>query len=403
VQVKAALLAASCAACTVAQAGPNGGGKAKATTKAKPTAGCAAQDVHDPWPYLDAPADPWRAVADGKPIGVVLSETAGTPGEATAACDAAHDHCLRDCTWLMVQPNTSNKGTISVPFHYSSKGEWIRAQQYGDVHPQPGFIAYRTVPATKKNLAKGVYVFAVKAPAQEAWLESFWDPGVVESIDWDAGTVRLKDRAEAYYIAATRVGVLKFADGADKVEAIEGVDATTPKVADVFLPTARKKTASDPWSAVGKNKQPIAAAAPGKLTEFADECTPATDHCLLPWVWFVDASQRKIQPARWTGKKFVRAADEESELTPRLAYRTRPAKPSEVVVGAKLLVFDSAGAPASQREAHMWTNWIIDKPIAVDAKAQTFELENSGTTYPMANARVLVLYWLPGEDAAAFE
>jgi hypothetical protein len=417
-RIVVAAIAAAGAACSLAAAGPNAGGGKQGTTKRKAGAAgsCAAQANKDPWPFLDAPADPWRAVADGKPIKVVLDERAGGAGERKATCDAAHDHCLRDCTWLIAQPHTASPGKQAVAFHLGTDGAWHTAT-YGDENPEPGFIAYRTVPATRKNLAVGQLVFAVAAPARVAGgtgtgdrldlgpLDAIWDTGMVESIDWDAGLVRLEGRTEPYFLSVTRIAALAYTDGAAAVEAIEGVDATAPAVADVIQPMPRKRSTTDPWSQVGKTKQPLAAAAPtARLTGFADDCSAATDHCLAPWVWFVDVGNEKLIPARWSGKKFVTATDSDPVTDSHgLAYRTRPAKDADIKVGAKLAIFDGTDPPPSEAGAHARRGWIIGKVTAVDHAAKEFEIDSDSAKHPNGNARVLVVYWLPGEDAAAVE
>lgn len=412
-----AALAAACGSST-AEAGPTGGGKSTtataATTRTPATTGCAVERRDDPWPALDAPADPWRAVADGKPIAVSHEATYHSPPDGTAACDAAHDHCLRDCTWLITEPVSEGTHRSARAFHFRADGTF---EDSGDSHAQPGYVAYRSVPATKANLAVGELVLAIAAPARDAGgygsmngidysvQSAVWDVGTVDSIDFAAGTLRLVDRDEPYFLSAVRVPVLKYADGAAKVEAIKGVDATVPAVADVFLPATRPHAVSEPWSQVDKKKQPIAVAEPGApVTKFDDECTPETDHCLRPWVWFVDIGADKIIPARWTGTAWRRAADPDSPVEgARLAYRTRPAKEAEVKVGAKVLVYTSADAPRSEYEAHMWGRWLIAKVTSVDASAHRFDVEDQASHFATANARILVLGWIKGEKAEAVE
>lgn len=414
-----AALSVAAAACTLAAADPKRGGTTTTakTTTAEPatTAGCAVMHDDDAWPMLAAPADPWRAIADGKPIGVTHEGGSHSLPDPTGTCDAAHDHCMRDCTWLVTEPVSEGEHQAARAFHFmAADGKFEDA---GDSYAQPGYVAYRSVPATKANLAVGELVFAIAPPARDARgigaangldysaTSAIWDVGTVESIDFAAGTLRLVDRDEPYFLSVVRVPVVKLADGAAKAEAIKGVDATVPKVADVFLPTTRTRTVSDPWSQVDKKKQPVAVADPGAaLTKFDDECTAATDHCLRPWVWFVDIGADKIIPARWTGKAWRRAADPDSPVEgARLAYRTRPAKEAEVKVGAKVLVYESQDAPRSEYQAHMWGQWLIGKVTSVDATAHRFDIEGEASHFATANARVLVLWWMTGEKAEAVE
>jgi len=170
-------------------------------------------------------------------------------------------------------------------------------------------------------------------------------------------------------------------------------------------PTARPHAVSEPWSQVDKKKQPVAVAEPGgALTKFTDECTAETDHCLRPWVWFVDIGADKIIPARWTGTAWRRAADPDSPVEgARLGYRTRPAKEAEVKVGATVLVYTSDRPPPSEYEAHMWGNWKLGKVASVDAAGHRFDLEDEASHFAIANARILVLGWIAGEKAEAVD
>jgi hypothetical protein len=359
---------------------------------------CAVQAWADPWPYLDRPADPWLAVAGGKPIAVAKpKDRAGMMGSPRAACDAAHDHCLRDCTWLSTATATSRRATT---------------MHFGQDPLRPGFVAYRTVPVTRKNLAKGMLVAAlvdstsplrsgsITDPSGTRIANTAWDVGIVASIEWDRNLVRLEGVTEPYYLSGTRLAVLRYTG--DTVERIDGVDDKAPALADVIQPSTTVEV-SDPWSQIGKDKRPLAVADATPLSGRDENCSGKADHCLRPWVWFVNVEGDPIA-ARWTGAKFVHAADPARGIdAPGTAFRTRPAKESELVPGKKILLFDSATSISSEADAHHWRAWTFATVESVDRYTHTMVLKGGGSKRPTDNARLMVVSWLPGETAAAVD
>lgn len=366
-----------------------------------PAAGaCQAQRWADAWPYLDRPADPWLAVVDGRPARTTLprDRRGHRPPTGRAACDAAHDHCLRDCTWIVTQSRGGGQDHRASAFHVGPDGGFVAAPDGTSVNPQPGFVAYRSVPATRANLRVGALAIAVPAPARDAGptpLDAIWHVGTVASIDWSAGTLRLEGQREPYFVSAARIAVLRYQDGG-RVEALAG-DARAPSLADLDAPSATAAT-SDPWAAVDRDGQPIAIDDTAPLATFDDTCGPRADHCLRPWVWFVESNQRLV-PSRWTGKRFVLADDARTAVEPAgIAYRTRPASAS-LAPGARVVVYGDGGLPTSQRTAHLVRGWHLADVEHVDRARGTFTVAGSDHAIPIANARELVLYWLAGDRA----
>jgi len=393
VQVKAAITFLALCACV-----PTALGDSKTPAAAK-----GACTISDEFPYVNQPTDPWLAVANGKPRSVAVSKLGYQSHSGKATCDAAHDHCLRDCEWLLTPDPTHRRAT---PFLYANNKFWDGNDA------SKGFVAYRTVPVTRKNLAKGMLVAALTdsyRPQLEGGrldddgkyvkANGYWDMGIVESIEWEKNLVRLEGVDEPYYLTGTRLAVLKYVDGGT-VEKI--VDAKAPAIAELAAP-AKAAAPSDPWSQVGKDKQPIAVTDDSKLSGNAAECTTKTDHCLRPWVWFVTVEGRPVA-ARWTGKNFVAAEDPKRVIEkPGVAYRTRPAKESDLKEGTKIIMYAWSTKPNSEKDAHFWRGWTFETVEKVDHYKHEMQVKGEDPSKPVENARVMVLFWLPGEKAEAVE
>ncbi|HUQ02903.1 MAG TPA: hypothetical protein VM261_10430 [Kofleriaceae bacterium] len=399
----------------VGSAGSSDSSSSSSTKGQPPGSSCRAQAWADPWPFLDRPADPWLAVVDGQPARVSLpSDSYGQLKEnLSAVCDAAVDHCLRDCTWLVTTPGEKHRE--ATPFHVNPDGDFVEEDWRFRARTNPeGFVAYRTVPVTRENLKVGALAMAFSDPVYDGrdmstHVTGFvrnlyaWDVGTVASIDWDSGVLWLDGHRDGFFLAAARVPVLRYTRGGT-VEAMPGALAKAPAVADVIRP-GRAAHTSDPWSQVDRRHQPVAADDPHAMAGLAETCNARVDHCLRPWVWFVDDGGTPA-PARWTGKAFVRAADADMVIDhPGLAYRTRPAKESELRPGRRVLVFrNTERGPASQDDAHATRgDWMFAEVGKVDANFHVFTVKGSDDRYPVDNARLLVLFWLPGEDATAVE
>ena len=191
-------------------------------------------------PASDAPVDPWLAVEGGKPR-VVRHEAApsvwtANEDEWRATCTAAHDHCLADCEWLVSQRWGDSIRTAS-PGTRTDEGFDGPSGSVQD--ESTDYEAFRSVPATRRNLEVGMVVLV--SPVSSTWASYDWKLGEVESIDWDAETLTLTDhrinRGEPFPLAGARVAVLRYAPGG-QVEVMNGLTPDRVKVRpdEVFLP-----------------------------------------------------------------------------------------------------------------------------------------------------------------------
>jgi hypothetical protein len=178
----------------------------------------------------DAPVDPWRAVNGNRPR-VLPHESQPYLDDTDAVCDAAHDHCLRDCSWL-VSHELPPYRTVPVAREAEATERGFASVGYSDDDP---YQAFRSVPVTRKNLEVGRLVLVTEDPPR---VGSSWYFGYVEDIDWDAETVRLRDnRHDPYPLAWTRVAVLRYENGG-QVEVVNGFSRGDVAIApdELFLP-----------------------------------------------------------------------------------------------------------------------------------------------------------------------
>lgn len=209
---------------------------------APPSDACRAATSGSPKnqpPPLSRPANPWQAVKDGQPIPtpIVIKWARGAfvAGRATVtACDAQHDHCLRECSWLVelygkAQPWFNDAATPTQQafvgtFRPDETFEAARGHPKGlnSYDADDTFIAYRTVPAVKRLLKPGVRVFVPtsyetgepEAPEHEGTaLGSTWKGGVLRSVDEAKGVVFIKRSTTPWPLSLVRVGVLKLKKG----------------------------------------------------------------------------------------------------------------------------------------------------------------------------------------------
>ena len=197
------------------------------------------------------PADPWLAV-DAKRVPAALPLDAWQDRNASVlvrqditGCTAAHDHCFRDCTWMIRDvSDDSPRQFVGIPAHRRSDGVFSTSSGMltsanriaGEI--AAGYTAYRTVPATKRLLAEGRLVAVLEElPASEREGLSAWTMGTVLRIDYEAATVQLKGGPEVFPLAATRVVVLTSKNGGP-VELTAGMSDKdiVVKADEVFLP-----------------------------------------------------------------------------------------------------------------------------------------------------------------------
>lgn len=175
-------------------------------------------------PYPARPADPWHALTSSRgPAALPLPENRMQRASVyartdNAICDGAHDHCFRDCTWLVRDSRLDGIRTFEAfPAHLRPDGYWSRPASTNRYEVSAGVIgdnfltdaeAYRTIPATTRLLAPGVWI-AVHPSVPSSEREAFepWRIGKVREIDTAAQTVTLVGAEEVYPLAAARIAV----------------------------------------------------------------------------------------------------------------------------------------------------------------------------------------------------
>lgn len=194
---------------------------------------------HDNLPPIPAqPADPWLAVTDGQPAALPVPEKRLKRASVyartqPATCDGAHDHCFRDCTWIVRDPRQEGIRTfVAAPAHRRPDGMFTlpssdHRYQVGTGEAvqdlAPGYDAYRTVPATRRLLEPGRMVAVLeRVPTSEREAMAPWRVGKLYQLDWDGQTVQLVGSPDRYPLAATRVVVLTYRDGG-AVELADGL------------------------------------------------------------------------------------------------------------------------------------------------------------------------------------
>jgi hypothetical protein len=366
--------------------------------------------------YPAAPVDPWAAVDGDGPV-----RTAGGDDdlhmkvrEAAADCTAAHDHCLMRNAWFLESDGRRERD----PIHRNAALYLFGPGPDGHFRPiagnagyaedlSGGYTAYRTVPATRKNLAKGALIVGLEYPdtklenGDDPWL-AFWHLGVVDRVDWKTGKLYLIGREDPFWIAWSRVAVLSWKPGG-KVEILRGKKRNELAVAaaDVILPAKAAASVNDPWSEVGPDKQPKAVTDDAPIENTTSvKCDAAHDHCLRPWVWMVESEGWGV-PGRFSGGKFRYATDPKEAIRQAgLAYRTVPATIATVHAGGTVFVAPESMYPQHEREA-MSDHWILAKVGEVAAEASLIKLEGKDAYVSLSRVRVPVVQWFPGEEAEA--
>lgn len=175
-------------------------------------------------PYPSRPADPWHAVTSSRvPAALPIPERRMKYASVfartePATCDGAHDHCFRDCTWLVRDSQVPGNRTFSgYPAHLRPDGYWSRPSSPDRYISVDGYLeqnfradadAYRTIPATVRLLAPGTTI-AVRetVPASEIEAMGPWRIGTLRELDREHGTVSLFGAPDVYPLSATRIAV----------------------------------------------------------------------------------------------------------------------------------------------------------------------------------------------------
>lgn len=190
-------------------------------------------------PVSQEPASPWAGVSKGHPVKVDMKFERWWIRDENIACTAARDHCLPAQSWFWVK-NVVESTTVKTayPVVFTADGPKRPAPlANGD---KPAYTAYRSVPATKKNLVAGVHAFAFPdhaTPRSTDDVYDRWQMGIVDRVDWDLGMLFFKEMEQPFFITAARIGVLSYEPDAG-VKILHGKkrDELTVRAADVVLP-----------------------------------------------------------------------------------------------------------------------------------------------------------------------
>jgi hypothetical protein len=190
-------------------------------------------------PVSREPASPWAGVSKGHPVKLDFTFEHWWIRDESLSCTAAVDHCLPAASWFWVK-NVVETTTLKTayPVVFTTDGPKRPAPlANGD---KPGFTAYRSVPATKKNLVAGARVFAFPdqpLPNGTDGVYDRWQMGIVDRVDWDLGMLFFKEMEQPFFITAARVAVLSYESDAG-VKILDGKkrDELAVKAADLVLP-----------------------------------------------------------------------------------------------------------------------------------------------------------------------
>lgn len=198
-------------------------------------------------PVRSSPADPWLGVngdfpANGLPskeqVAAFLKKEVIELGpndininarRDDVVCDAAHDHCLRDCTWFTMYrhygdetQSLKNPQSIVVPGHFRDRVFYPPSHLTARWNAEDDYDSFRTVPATKRLLRPGVRIII---PSQMMWdnppnelteeREIFtpWVLATVAEANWEKNSLRLQGIATPVTLTYARVVVLTYKKG----------------------------------------------------------------------------------------------------------------------------------------------------------------------------------------------
>jgi hypothetical protein len=195
-------------------------------------------------PYPSAPADPWAAVSGDQPKRWSADDADHWVVRGNEAdCSAAHDHCLVGDAWFIVRDRDLERGELTqATVHVFGPEEPATAVNTNSNRVGDPYTAFRTVPATKANLAPGAIVVGLgrdtaKLASGQHAVNAYWNYGVVEEVDFDVGVYKLKGARDTARLTGARVVVLSWHPG-EKVKIVGGKkrDQLAVKPSDVVLP-----------------------------------------------------------------------------------------------------------------------------------------------------------------------
>lgn len=191
-----------------------------------------------------SPADPWLGVKGDLPAdGLATKEQVAAAQKRDldtvsardtniyardddGTCDAAHDHCLRDCTWFAMYlhyeehtQNPKDAQNVVVPGHFRDRVFYPPPHLTARWNVEDEFEAVRTVPAVKRLLKPGVRVIV---PSQMMWdsppdvltqekqMFTPWIIGTVREVNWDKNILLLQGVMSPLTLNYARVVVLTY-------------------------------------------------------------------------------------------------------------------------------------------------------------------------------------------------
>ena len=201
-------------------------------------------------PYPTAPQDPWLGVDGDQPRRLANeSHELWTIRSNDHACTAAVDHCFVREAWLVEEEASARRSKFRTGhvFAFGPAGAIrpINARTSAGMPSEP-YTAYRTVPATQRNLVAGALVATLgfDTPTVGRGAEVFertWNIGIVDKVDWEDGFVYLVGQPDrTYWITATRTAVLAWTPGG-KVSILGGRsrDQLAVRPDEIILPDPR--------------------------------------------------------------------------------------------------------------------------------------------------------------------
>lgn len=264
-----------------------------------------------------SPADPWLGVKGDQPAdglasreqvaaaqkrdldSVSLRDTNIYARDDDGTCDAAHDHCLRDCTWFTLYlhydgqtQNPKDAQGLVVPGHFRDRVFYPPPHLTARWNVEDEYVAYRTVPAARRLLKPGVRVIV---PSQMTWdyapnelteekqMFTPWVLGTVREADWEKNTLTLQGSAASLTLTYARVVVLTYKkDG--KVELASGF--TREQIS--LKPGEAKPAEAPPGALLGREVKHVG----------AESGAPVITKMRPTWCANVDVSGRS---ATWLG------------------------------------------------------------------------------------------------------
>ncbi len=203
-------------------------GKAYGPTTSASNGGASTQSANAPTTasvnasppsYPETPADPWAGIRGDEPVRW-SKDAANHWGvrDAPTVCTARRDHCLDKDAWFIVKQKDldGHWGREAIVAVFGPEGP-VKPWNATTGLTGHDYVAFRTVPATKRNIAPGAMVIGMrdsKLPTDEKHAVGLiWVWGIVDNVDFQSGTYRMRDRDEPLALSGARVAVLSWKPG----------------------------------------------------------------------------------------------------------------------------------------------------------------------------------------------